>query len=285
MPFLSETMYRNLVGSVDSSAPDSVHLSTWPECDDTLIDPHEMDRMALAQRLVSLGRAARESADLRVRQPLAEVLFAVRFPVEKTTVEKLNDLIAAELNVKRVMVLEGAGEVVQYRLNPLPSKLGRKFGKDFPRVQKALREGAPEDVRAWARMLQAGQAVTITLDGQEYKVEPDECEVQRSAAEGYAVAEEAGYLAALNTHLTDNLILEGLAREIVRRVQTMRDADRYQRPRDCDLPGTDRLAGDLARPTTSPWCWPNRWKPPPRRKACSQEFSIRKPDPGRSGVV
>jgi isoleucyl-tRNA synthetase len=138
----------------------------------------------------------------------------------------LNDLIAAELNVKRVLVLESAGEVVQYRLNPLPAKLGKKFGKDFPRVQKALREGNPADVRTWAKTLLAGQVVEVTLDGQKFQIGPDECEVQQSAAEGYAVAEEAGYLAVLNIRLNDELILEGLAREVVRRIQTMRkDAD------------------------------------------------------------
>ncbi len=226
MPFLSEAIYRNLVGRVDPTAPDSVHLSQWPDYDESLIDQREMDDMALAQRLVSLGRAARESADLRVRQPLAEAAFAVRFPAERAAVEKLNDLIAAELNVKRVLVLESAGEVVQYRLNPLPAKLGKKFGKDFPRVQKALREGNPADVRTWAKTLLAGQVVEVTLDGQTFQIGPDECEVQQSAAEGYAVAEEAGYLAVLNISLSDELILEGLAREVVRRIQTMRkDAD------------------------------------------------------------
>ncbi|NPV68186.1 MAG: isoleucine--tRNA ligase [Anaerolineae bacterium] len=234
MPFMAETIYRNLVASVQPDAPESVHLARWPVANEQLIDRDLMGAMALAQRLVSLGRAARESANLRVRQPLQEAAFAVRFPAEREIVQTLSDLIASELNVKQVNVLDSADEVVTYTLNPLPAKLGRKFGKDFPRVQKALREGDPAEVAAWARALLSGQAIQVTLDGQTYEVAPDECEVRQGAAEGYAVAEEAGYLAALRTALTEDLILEGLAREIVRRVQMMR--------RDADFEISDRIA-------------------------------------------
>ena len=233
MPFLSEIMYRNLVASVDPSAPESVHLASWPEYNEALIDSSLMDTMALAQRLVSLGRAARESANLRVRQPLAKAAFAVRFPAEKEALESLQGLVASELNVKQVEVLDNAGDVVSYRLNPLPRLLGKKFGKDFPRVQKALREGDPEQVTAWAKALLDGQPVTVTLDGQDFEVMPEECEVRQEAAEGYAVAEEGGYMAALSTTLTDELVLEGLAREVVRRIQTMR--------RDADFDISDRI--------------------------------------------
>jgi isoleucyl-tRNA synthetase len=135
-------------------------------------------------------------------------------------------LIESELNVKSLRVLTDAGEVVQYKLNPLPAALGKKFGKDFPRVQKTLREGAEADVRAWAEALGRGENVTVTIDGQTFEVTPDEVQVLRNAAEGYSVAEDNGYLVALDATLTEDLIMEGLAREVVRRVQTLRrDAD------------------------------------------------------------
>jgi len=234
MPFMAETLYRNLVASVQPGAPESVHLARWPAANEQLIDRELMGAMALAQRLVSLGRAARESANLRVRQPLEEAAFAVRFPAEREVVRTLGDLIASELNVRRIVVLDSASDVVAYSLNPLPAKLGRKFGRDFPRVQKVLREGDPAAVAAWARALLDGKTINVTLDGQTYEIAPDECEVRQGAAEGYAVAEEAGYLAALRTTLTEDLILEGLAREIVRRVQMMR--------RDADFEISDRIA-------------------------------------------
>ncbi len=233
MPFMAEILYRNLVKSVDDDAPDSVHLARWPTYDETLIDRPLLEAMDLSQRLVSLGRAARESANLRVRQPLAEAAFAVRTAGDRKSVDLLADLIAEELNVKQLTVLDDAGQVVAYRLNPLPALLGKKYGKDFPRLQKALREGDPGDVRTWATSLLNGETLKLELDGDTFEVTPEECEVLREAAEGYAVAEEGGFLAALNTTLTEALVLEGLAREVVRRIQTMR--------RDADFEISDRI--------------------------------------------
>ena len=121
---------------------------TWPEYDPGLINMDLIRDMRVAERLVSLGRAARENANLRVRQPLASAQFATREDSEAEAVRKLSGIIQSELNVKSVKVLEGAGDVVAYVLNPLPSLLGKKFGKDFPVVQKVLREGAQEDVHS-----------------------------------------------------------------------------------------------------------------------------------------
>ena len=226
MPFMAEALYRNLVARQDSTAPESVHLAFWPEWDEALIDRKLMDDMRLAQRLVSLGHAARNSANLKVRQPLSEAVFVVRDASERPVVEALAGTIADELNVKQVRVVASADEMVSYKLNPLPQVLGRALKGDFPKVQRALREGAPDDVERWAKALLAGENVTVTVDGQEYTVTSEQVEVQQEAAEGYAVSEEYGYLAALKTELTDDLIREGLAREFVRRIQTLRkDAD------------------------------------------------------------
>ncbi len=226
MPFVADALYRNLVVEADDHAPMSVHLALWPEYDPALIDRKLIEEMRLVQRLVSLGRAARETVKLGVRQPLASAHFAVREATEALTVERLGDLIAGELNVKEVGLLEGAGSVVTYKLNPLPSLLGKKFGKDFPRVQKVLREGSPEDVRRWAEALLRGESLSITLGGQTFVTTPAEVQVLREAGEGYSIAEDSGYLVALDTNLSEDLVREGMAREVVRRVQSLRrDAD------------------------------------------------------------
>jgi isoleucyl-tRNA synthetase len=230
MPFLSETLYRNLVKAVDASAPDSVHLAMWPEYDERLIEQARIDEMRLVQRLVSLGRAARESVKIGVRQPLSDAQFVTRDAKERATVERMRDLIMAELNVKTLSLLDEP----LYVLNPLPQVLGKKFGKDFPRVQKALREGARADVQAWSKALLAKQNVNLTLDGVTFEVTPDECQVLMKAPEGFAYAEEGGYMAVINTVLTEDLVLEGLAREVVRRVQSMR--------KDADYNITDNIA-------------------------------------------
>ena len=234
MPFLSEALYRNLVAGAQSGTPESVHLALWPAYDEALIDQKLMDDMRLAQKLVSLGHAARNSANLRVRQPLAEAIFAVRSRSEQDVVRQLAGTIADELNVKTVQVADSMGDIVRYSLNPLPQVLGRALKGDFPKVQKALREGAPEDVERWAKALLAGETIAVAVNGQTFEVTPEQVEVLQGAAEGYAVAEEYGYLAALSTELTDTLLQEGLAREFVRRIQTMR--------KDADYDITDHIA-------------------------------------------
>lgn len=229
MPFLSDALYRNL--RADPSTPESVHLASWPSFDHTRIDQRLIDEMGLIKRLAEMGRSARESVSIKLRQPLSEGMFAVRNPAEAKAVRRLAYILADELNIKTVNVLESASEVVKYGLNPLPQKLGKKFGQDFPRVQKLLREGDAEQVTAWAKQLLDGRNVNVNWEGangepKSAEVTPEEVEVRRSASEGYAVAEGEGYLVALHTELNEELIAEGLTREAVRRVQLMRrDAD------------------------------------------------------------
>jgi isoleucyl-tRNA synthetase len=227
MPFVAEAMYRNLA-SLLPGQPDSVHLALWPVADTNKIDAALMARMGLAKQLVSLGHAARNMVNMKVRQPLAEAAFAVRSPAEEESLKTLAATIAEELNVKQITVmgLKEAGEMIRYGLNPLPQKLGKRLGGAFPTVQKLLREGEQEAVAAWAKQLLGGGTITVAVNGSSYDLTPDEVEVRRNATAGYTVAEEAGYIAALRTDLNDALILEGLAREVVRRVNTMRrDAD------------------------------------------------------------
>jgi isoleucyl-tRNA synthetase len=222
MPFLSEALYRNLVGSADGNAPESVHLAMWPEYDEALIDEKLRTEMRVVRRLVSLGHAARNEAQIKVRQPVGEVAFSVPDADEAEIVRAYEEVIADELNVKEVSVLDEPGDVVTYALNPLPDALGPRFGKDFPKVQKELREGDAALTEARALALMAGKTVEVAYDGKQAEVGPEEVEVRQQPAEGYAVASDAVYLAGLKTELSEELLLEGLAREIVRRVQTLR---------------------------------------------------------------
>jgi isoleucyl-tRNA synthetase len=218
MPFLGEAIYRNLVGSVDAGAPDSVHLAQWPDCDPALIDQTLMDEMRLVMRLVSLGHAARNSAQVKVRQPLGSAAFSVP-AAQAGIVRSYADIIADELNVRAVEVLDEPGEVVSYEFNPLPQMLGPRFGRDFPALQKMLRESRSREL---AEKLLSGQAVSVSFNGQEVTLTPQEVEVKLRPAEGYSVARDGLYLAALAIVLSDDLLAEGLAREFIRRVQTLR---------------------------------------------------------------
>jgi isoleucyl-tRNA synthetase len=224
MPFLSETLYRNLVSQVQGDAPDSVHLAMWPEYDEATIDANLLRDMDVAQKLVNLGRAARESIGVGVRQPLATAQFVAPTRAEGEAVERLQDIILAELNVKGVETLDDAEGFVKYSLNPIPRYLGRKFGQDFPRVQKVLREGDPADIRKYADALLAGKNLVVEVGEDTFEVTPEEVEVIRDVTtdDRYALAEEGGYLAALDTTLTENLIAEGFSNEVKRRIQVMR---------------------------------------------------------------
>lgn len=224
MPFLSEEIYRNLVVPMDANAPESVHLAMWPEFDEALIDQKLLGDMRVAQKLVNLGRAARESVGIGVRQPLARAQFVAPTTAEGDAVARLQHIILAELNVKGVETLADAEGFVQYRLNPVPKFLGRKLGKDFPIVQKELRESETAKIRAYAEVLLRGENLRFTVDGQTFEVTPQEVEVIQdvSGMAGFEIASDGGFFAAIDTTLTEALLQEGFANEVNRRIQDMR---------------------------------------------------------------
>ena len=219
MPFLAEELYQNLVRSVDESAPESVHLAEWPQLMPEFIDESLNRDMDAVMRLVSLGHAARQKANRKVRQPLAEAAFSVGSPAERKALETHADIVADELNVKRVRLLDASSEALTHTVKPLPKQLGQKYGNKFPAIQKAVLAMNPEEA---AKILLSGQSLKVTAEGVEYNILPEEVEVKANAKEGFAVAEEGAYVAALVTDLTPELVQEGLAREFVRRVQDLR---------------------------------------------------------------
>ncbi|MRR30362.1 isoleucine--tRNA ligase, partial [bacterium] len=221
MPIIADELYQNLVRSVDANAVVSVHLADWPNYDSTLIDDKLNRDMALVTRLVSLGHAARNKANRKVRQPLAEVAFAVPNRDEGETILSNADLLEDELNVKSVRLLDHSSEAVSFSLNPLPKQLGQKYGNKFPELRKAVLALNAEETAA---LLLTGNPVEVTVNGEAYSLLPEEIEVRVTAKSGYAVAAEGAYLAALVTELTPELMQEGLAREFVRRVQDLRKA-------------------------------------------------------------
>ncbi len=230
MPFLAEEMYHNLVCTLDPKAPESVHLAAWPKADESLIDETLNLEMALVMKLVSLGHNARQKANRKVRQPLAEVAFALSRVDERHAVETYADLITDELNVKKVRLLDTRMEAVSFTVKPLPKQLGQKYGNKFPGLASAIGALNPNVV---APVFLSGQPEKVVLDNQEYTILPEEVEVSADAREGFAVAAEGAYLAALVTELTPELVREGLAREFVRRVQDLR--------KTADLDVADRI--------------------------------------------
>lgn len=219
MPFIAENLYQNLVLSVNDGAEKSVHLSAWPRFDEKLIDFTLNHEMEVVMKLVSLGHAARNKSGIKVRQPLAEVAFALSAVDEPGLIEKYDELLKDELNVKKVRLLSAVKEAVAYTLVPLPKQLGQKYKGDFPKIKAAILELDSEDS---AEKLTKGEAIKVKVEGQEYSILPEEVEVHIQAKEGFEVASEGAYLAALVTTLNDELVYEGLVREFIRRVQEAR---------------------------------------------------------------
>jgi isoleucyl-tRNA synthetase len=230
MPFLAEELYQNLVRSVDETAPESVHLATWPQAMEEFIDESLNREMELVMKLVSLGHSARQKANRKVRQPLAEAAFSVGNNFERAALTKNMDIIADELNVKYVRPLDAATEAVSHTVKPLPKQLGQKYGNKFPAIQKAILAMNPEEV---AKTLSSGKPLEVKAGGETFQVISEEVEVKAQAKTGFAVAEEDAYVAALVTDLTPELVQEGLAREFVRRVQDLR--------KSADLDVADRI--------------------------------------------
>ncbi|MBM3125895.1 MAG: isoleucine--tRNA ligase [Chloroflexi bacterium] len=219
MPFLAEEIYQNLVRSVDETAPESVHLSAWPQAMPEFIDESLNREMDVVMRLVSLGHSARQKANRKVRQPLAEAAFSVGNPTEGKALTRNVDVIADELNVKKVRLLDASTEAVSHTVKPLPKQLGQKYGNRFPAIQKSVLAMNAEEAAA---ILRAGNSLRVEIEGESFDILPEEVEVKTLAKEGFAVAEEGPYVAALVTELTPELVQEGLAREFVRRVQDLR---------------------------------------------------------------
>jgi isoleucyl-tRNA synthetase len=217
-PFLTDYVWSALRGT---DAPESVHLACWPVADTALIDPELSAEMALTRRLVELGRSARASATVKTRQPLARALVgAAGFA---SLPDELRAQVAEELNVHALETLADVDvELVDYSVKPNFRALGGRFGKATPVVAKAI---TAADAAALAARLRAAGTVTVTVDGKEVSLGPDEVIVTQTPKAGWTVAADAGETVALEVTLTPELRREGLAREAIRLIQDARKSD------------------------------------------------------------
>ncbi|MCA1740688.1 MAG: DUF5915 domain-containing protein, partial [Actinobacteria bacterium] len=222
-PFIAEVLYKNLVVNAAASpeAPESVHLADWQEVDEGLVDGKLSERMEASRRVVNLGRAARNAAAIKTRQPLREVVVvheaadgAAGF---REGVKSLEEIVLDELNVKELRFGE-AESILAYDLKPNLSVVGPKYGKLAPVLRRVLAEVPPEvGVRA-----ANGEEIAVNVDGQEIVLGPEELLVEPKEREGYALVREGDLAVALKTELDPELVDEGLVRELVHKVQNLR---------------------------------------------------------------
>ncbi len=215
-PYLSEEMYRNLTGNL------SVHLSTYPVCDETVLDTALEEKMDLVKNLVTLGRASREKVKIKVRQPIQKVL------VDASYEEIMGDLVPLmkeELNVKEVVFSSDLQQYISYRLKPNLPVLGRLLGAKMRFFQKEL---AQLDAKEVVESLHLGKEVTMNLDGEPFTLSEEHVLITIDSKEGFDVESHEGLFIILDTQLTDELIEEGFVREFISRIQQMRKANDYE---------------------------------------------------------
>jgi isoleucyl-tRNA synthetase len=241
LPFTTEAMYQNLVRSVDDGAPLSVHHHFYPQADAAALDHRLLDKMRLVIDAAALGRSARGSADVKLRQPLARAKVFVGSEQQRADLEELADVLAEEINVKGIEIVSEVGELVSYKLLPNNRTLGPKLGPLFPAARAAL---AGLDAAEAATTLLAGRPLALAVNGQMVTLGGDDVLVQTESRGGLAVASDKGVTVAVDPHLTPELVQEGYARDLVRAVNAMR--------KDAGLDISDRIelaydaAGDVA---------------------------------------
>jgi isoleucyl-tRNA synthetase len=245
MPFLSEAVYQNLVRRLKPDAPTSVHMAAWPEHHPQRLDQTLLADMKVVQQVITLGRIARSESNLKVRQPLSRLLARLPDELASAAVGRHSEQIRDELNVKGVEIIPRDATLVTYRIKPNLPVMGKQYGKLIPAIRAAL---ARSDGGAIAKLAARGEPVRIEVEGQLLELTPDALLIETTAAEGFACAEDAGYLVGLDTTLTAELIREGLVREIVRTVQDGRKqaglnvSDRIH----LDIDGNDPVQGALS---------------------------------------
>jgi isoleucyl-tRNA synthetase len=231
-PFLADEIYCNLVGGEGEDFPDgldSVHLRDFPASEPGLADPDLEAAMGAVRLTVELGRAARAQAKAKVRQPLRRAVIVAN-DVERDAISARADLVRAELNVKELDFVSEEAELVSYSVKPDYRSLGPRFGKRMPQVAAAIEALDPRRVAA---VMSDGGEIGINIDGDDHTIGADEVTLALQPLEGYEVEAEAGHAVALQLELDDELLREGLAREIVHAVQNAR--------KEAGLEITDRI--------------------------------------------
>ncbi len=215
IPFMTEDIYRNLVCSIDPSAPESVHLCDFPEVDEAHIDSQLEADMEVVLEAVVIGRACRNTANIKNRQPIGKMYIKAGKELSDFYV----DIIRDELNVKEAELTDDVSKLTTYSFKPQLKTLGRRFGKKINDVRQILAE--IDGQAAMAELNEKG-TLTIQVDGQDEALEKEDLLIEAAQMEGYVSDSDHGITVVLDTNLTPELLEEGFVREIISKIQTMR---------------------------------------------------------------
>ncbi|RPD49281.1 isoleucine--tRNA ligase [Hymenobacter sediminis] len=225
-PFFAEWLYKNMTDGMREEAvakntplaPESIHLTLLVEADETRIDKALEERMDLAQRISSLTHSLRKKSVLKVRQPLQRILVPVFNETTREQVGKVEDLICAEVNVKHVEFLDDTSGVLVKSVKPNFKRLGQQYGAKLKAVGARIQQMTPEEI---STLEKTGQ-LAVEIDGEAYTLAPDDVEIRTQDLPGWLVATDGPLTVALDVTLTDELRQEGVARELVNRLQNLR---------------------------------------------------------------
>ena len=221
IPFMTEDIYRNLVCSIDANAPESVHLCDFPEVTEDWIDTKLEEDMEEVLEAVVLGRACRNTANIKNRQPIGKMYVKA----DKELSDFYMDIIRDELNVKEAEFTADVSKLTTYSFKPQLKTLGRRFGKNINAVREIL--ASLDGQAAMAELNEKGN-LTITVDGKEEALEKDDLLIEAAQMEGYISDSDHGITVVLDTNLTPELLEEGFVREVISKVQTMRKAAGFE---------------------------------------------------------
>ncbi len=215
IPFMTEQMYLNLVYGLDNTAKESIHLCSYPEADEAMIDTALEENMENVLKAVVLGRACRNAANVKNRQPLANMFIKAPFVLG----EFFDEIIADELNVKNVVFTEDVRSFTTYAFKPQLRTVGPKYGKLLGKIRQAL---ANIDGNAAMDELDANGALRFDFGGQEVLLTKDDLLIEMIKKQGYVTENNGEVTVVLDCNLTDELLQEGFVREVISKIQTMR---------------------------------------------------------------
>lgn len=227
-PFLSEWLFQR-IHEVIKQQQSSVHTSFFPTVVETSIDPVLERRMELARSISSVALRIRNKVNLNVRQPLSKIILPVKAGEERATIESVADIILEEINVKTLQFVDDDSAIVEKSAKPNFPVLGKKLGKRMKAAAALITSFGNPAINQLERL----GYLDLVVDGEPYRLEPEDVEIHRQGLSGWTVETEDGVTVAADTAITEELLLEGLARELVNRIQNMR--------KDAGFEVTDRI--------------------------------------------
>ncbi len=223
-PFFMDRMYKDLANATGKDTFESVHLSHFPVCDDSVINKELESKMAKAQTISSLVLSIRQKEKIKVRQPLQKIMIPVMDDIQRKEIEAVADLIKSEVNVKEIQLLDDASGILVKRIKPNFKVLGPKFGKEMKQIAQSIGTLQQEDIQK----IEKEREISLEIENKIIKLQLQDVEISSQDIEGWLVASQGPLTVALDITINDDLRKEGIARELVNRIQNIRKESGYE---------------------------------------------------------